>query len=123
MTQNKPKNIFARKKDVIAEKKKLAILSKERRNLEIELKNILDIYDLSQFVIKRMPISSFFILFISLHKTNSDGQIELFELRDNIRKEHKEKIDRLEELITQMKAVKIDLALAKIKCIESELDK
>lgn len=123
MPKGKPRNFFARKKDIVAEKKKLAVLNKERRLLEKDLKAILDMYKLPPDLIQRMPASAFYTLLISNHEKRGDDQVRLFELRDKIRKEHKEKIGRLEELLAEIKVVKIDLALAKIRCMENELSK
>jgi hypothetical protein len=123
MVKGKPRNFFARKKEIVAEKKKLADLNKERRILEQDLKDMLDMYRIPQELLQRMPASSFYSLFTVPHQEGRDDQVKLFDLRDKIRKDHKEKITRLEELLAEIKLVKIELALAKIRCMENELDK
>jgi hypothetical protein len=124
MPKGKPRNFFARKKEIVAEKKKLANLNKERRILEKDLKNILDMYKMPPDLLQRMPASSFYNLLTSPKEDEgSDDQVKLFDFRDKIRKEHKQKITRLEELLSEIKIVKIELALAKIRCMENELEK
>jgi len=123
MAKGKPRNFFARKKEIVAEKKKLATLNRERRSIEKDLKKIIDMYKLPPDVMQRMPISSFYSLLLNPPEEGHDDQVKLLEMRDRIRKEHKQKVIRLEELMAEIKMVKIELALAKIKCMENEMDK
>lgn len=123
MTKNKPKNLFAYKKDIIAEKKNLVSLNKRKREIQEALKNMLDMYKLPPEIAEQLYVLSIDKLFDEQKEIGQDDMSCYLEIKERIRKEHKTKINELTDILNEIKISKINLTLAKIKCIEKELSK
>lgn len=119
MVKKKIPNFFFRKKNVVAEKKKIVGLNKKKKEVQSFLMDLLDIYDLPPDLFQRLP----FYYFDSINLFKEHDEINYLNLREELIKEHSLKTDELKTIISEIQISKIDLALAKINCMENELNK
>lgn len=118
--KKKARSFFFRKKDVVAQKKSLHELNKERRTIEGKLKDLAELYSLPEEWIERLPANILKDVPVASHR--EDEGINLFEMRAKIRDEHKEHLESLAKVQSNISVNQIELLLAKIKCVEDNLN-
>jgi len=107
--------------DVVGKKEKLAELLKKKSEVYDRIKEIYNMYNLPEDLMKRLPAYTLQELYTSLPKSE-DASINFFELRSKLREEHEKGTVELNKLDSEISASQVELLLAKIDCIQKKLD-
>ncbi len=126
----KVRSLFFRNKDVVAEKKKLVELKKQKRGTISNIDDIVETYNdkclillLDEHWLERLPLDSIreFNRFLSGDK--HDFGLPALKIQSDLRKAHEEQVDLLLKVDRDIMIGKIDIILAKIDCIQDKLSK
>lgn len=117
----KNKNLSS--KEITIKKKKLKNLLDEKKNLEVEVENILNNLEnittkkVSDYALNKLPIESLKELYIK-----SESVTDSLNVHSKERKKQQDCLDKISKLNYQIEQAKIDLAIEKINTLLKKLD-
>lgn len=125
----KPKVNLFDSKEVSSEQEKLKELQKNRREIELKIKDIIDTYnsksandrDAERFL-DRLPLESLKELQEFVSGKKKDSNLENLKVRAKLRKERTQKIEELNSIDKKISESQIDLLLAKIDHVINKIE-
>jgi hypothetical protein len=125
----KARPYFFRNKEVVAHKKKLKALQKERKDILQKLKSIIEAYNDGAIEVEdtadlfeRLPIESLKELYAFVSGEKLDYNLFFMKLRQKLRKDHNSSVETLQKVERRIHESKLDVLLSKINCVQKKLD-
>jgi hypothetical protein len=125
----KARPYFFRNKEVVAHKKRLKALQKERKDILQKLKSIIEAYNDGAIEVEdtaelfeRLPIESLKELYAFVSGERIDYNLFFMNLRQKLRKDHGSSLETLQKVERRIQESKLDVLLSKINCVQKKLD-
>ena len=122
----KPRSLFFRDKDIVANKKKLKALSKKKKQVKEELANIAGMYNdvvegLSTGKYDAFPLETIYDLCEFADGYKDDFKLPMIKLRFDLKEKYMAANEEIDKLSKEIRQSEIDVLIAKAECVQKKM--